>query len=269
MKLTITAWSFTELTLREAWGVTQAIGLGAMDLGLLHRPALDRAAILADPQAAAAKVRDIGISVSNLYWLFGASPFDRAVSDPAALDENLADFRKVVAFAAAIGAPSIFVLPGVAHAGTRLSDAFAASVRALAALKPVADEAGVLLTVEPHVGGLIACPEMAEQLVDAVPGLKLTLDYAHFVAMGYPQAEIDRLAPHAGHVHLRQARPGALQAKLGEGTLDFVAMIETLRAAGYDGYLALEYVHQAYMNTLSDDVLTETVSLKRLIEPAL
>ncbi len=269
MKLTITSWSFNALTLGEAWGVARAIGIGAMDLGLLHRPALDRAAVLADPAGTASKVRDLGINASNVYWLFGASPLERAVSDPAALAGNTADFRKVAAFAAAVGAPSIFVLPGVAHAGTPLDEAFAASVRALTALKSVADDAGVLLTVEPHVGGLIASPEMAERLVEAVPGLKLTLDYAHFVAMGYPQAAIDRLAPHAGHVHLRQARPGALQAKLGEGTLDFIAMVETLRAARYGGWLALEYVHQPYMGTLHDDVLTETVELKRLVEPAL
>ena len=269
MKLTITSWSFNELTLAEAWGVAQAIGFGAMDLGLLHRPALDRAAVLRDPAGAADAIRDIGVEVSNVYWLFGESPADRALSDPAALDANLADFPKVAAFAAAVGAPSIFVLPGVAHPGRAAADTFAASVRALAALQPVAADAGVTLTVEPHVGGILSSPDATLRLVEAVPGLKLTLDYAHFAAMGYPQAEIDPLAPHAAHVHLRQARPGALQAKLGEGTLDFVAMVETLRAAGYDGYLSLEYVHQAYMSTLSDDVLTETMQQKRLVEPAL
>jgi sugar phosphate isomerase/epimerase len=82
--------------------------------------------------------------------------------------------------------------------------------------------------------------------------------------MGFPQGEIDVLAPHAAHVHLRQARPGALQAKWGEGTLDFGAIIETLREAGYDGFLSIEYVHQAYMNTLSDDVLTETIRMRDL-----
>jgi sugar phosphate isomerase/epimerase len=80
--------------------------------------------------------------------------------------------------------------------------------------------------------------------------------------MGFTQGAIDPLAAHAGHVHLRQARPGALQAKWAEGVLDFPAMIGTLRDAGYDGWLAVEYVHQAYMNTLSDDVLTETVRMR-------
>ena len=55
---------------------------------------------------------------------------------------------------------------------------------------------------------------------------------------------------------------GALQAKFAQGTLNFPAMFGTLRAAGYDGYLALEAVHQDYMNTLTEDVLTETVALR-------
>jgi sugar phosphate isomerase/epimerase len=96
--------------------------------------------------------------------------------------------------------------------------------------------------------------------------LKLTLDYAHFACMGFPQTEIDPLARHAAHVHMRQARPGALQAKLAEGTLDFVAMVETLRSVDFEGFLSIEYVHQNYMNTLFDDVLTETIQMRNLLQ---
>ena len=55
---------------------------------------------------------------------------------------------------------------------------------------------------------------------------------------------------------------GVLQAKFGQGTLNFPAMFATLRAAGYQGWLALEAVHQDYMDTLGDDVITETVALR-------
>ncbi|MEO1105445.1 MAG: sugar phosphate isomerase/epimerase family protein, partial [Pseudomonadota bacterium] len=224
---------------------------------------------LADPSTAAGALLATGIKPSNLYWLFGESPFVRPLTDHAALASNAADFEKVAAFAKAIGATTIFVLPGVAHPRQKPKDLIATSAEALDALVPIAQAHGVTLTIEPHVGGILTSPEATLALLDAVPGLKLTLDYAHFVAMGYPQAAIDPLAPHAAHVHLRQARPGALQSKLAQGTLDFVAMIETLRAASYDGYLAVEVVHQDYMNTLFDDVLTETIQLKTLISPSL
>ena len=73
---------------------------------------------------------------------------------------------------------------------------------------------------------------------------------------------MDPLAKHAVHVHLRQAKMGALQTKFTHGTLNFPAMFATLRAAGYTGWLALENVHQDYMNTLTEDVLTETITMR-------
>jgi sugar phosphate isomerase/epimerase len=55
-----------------------------------------------------------------------------------------------------------------------------------------------------------------------------------------------------------------LQAPLEQGTINFPALFATLSAAGYDGYLAAEYVHQAYFDTMHEDVLTETVRMRDL-----
>jgi sugar phosphate isomerase/epimerase len=262
MRLSVTSWSFPALALDEAWAVAQALGFGAMDVGLLHGPSLDRDAILGDPDSAAAGLRARGIHAANLYWLFGAGIADNAVSDPGAASRNRADFVRVARFARSAGIPSIFVLPGVVTPGTGRTEALRRSADSLAGLLDVATEAGVTLTVEPHVGGVLSSPAETLDLLGRVPGLRLALDYAHFVCAGFRQDEIDPLLPHAGHIHLRQARPGALQAKWGQGTIDFPALFEALRAIRYDGYVAVEYVHQDYMGTLYDDVLTETVRMR-------
>ena len=265
MQISTTSWSFTACSLQEAWDIVCALGIKHMDLGLLHAPALDRAAILDNPEKAAQVIRDFGIHVSNLYWLFGDTPHDRPVSMPEVHAANMTDFKQVLAFAKALDCPSLFLLPGVQrphHSKKRLLDSSAAALRDMVALTEAQD---MVLTIEPHVGGLLDSPDVVLQFLNTVPGLKLTLDYAHFVCMGYTQTQIDVLAPHAAHVHMRQARPGALQAKWGEGTLDFGMMIETLRETGYDGFLSLEYVHQDYMGTLYDDVLTETIRMRDLI----
>ena len=102
---------------------------------------------------------------------------------------------------------------------------------------------------------------MVERLIEQT-GIGLALDYSHFACLGYRQEEIDPLARHAVHVHLRQAKMGHLQAKFHEGTLNFPAMFGTLRDAGYAGWMALEAVHQDYMNTLFDDVVSETVKMR-------
>jgi sugar phosphate isomerase/epimerase len=261
MQLSVTSWSFPACTLDESWAIAQALGFKALDVGLFYGPALDKAQVLADPDGAAKDLTARGIKAANLYWLFGSGLADRALTDPAARQSNIVDFTSVCTFAQKAGIPSVFVLPGVADGGPK-EQAIRESSVSLSAMLPIATDHGVTLTVEPHVGGLLASPTETLQLLDQAPGVKLALDYAHFACMGYRQTEIDPLARHAGHVHLRQARPGALQAKWGEGTLDFAAMIATLRAVSYDGWLAVEYVHQAYMNTLFDDVLTETIRMR-------
>ena len=57
-------------------------------------------------------------------------------------------------------------------------------------------------------------------------------------------------------------RDRMLQTKGGEGVINMEAQFAALRDAGYDGALALEFVHQDYMATLYDDVLTETVAMR-------
>jgi sugar phosphate isomerase/epimerase len=264
MRLSVTSWSFPACTLPEAAAIARALGIGHIDIGLLHGPALDRAAVLSDPLGTAAAVAAQGVQAANLYWLFGATPHQHPLSDTASLERNLAELDCVCRFAAALSIPTVFVLPGMARPATSHTSLMAQTATSLRAMLPVAAAHGVTLTIEPHVGGIVTSPAQTLALLEAVPGLSLTLDHAHFTCMGYSQDQIDVLARHAAHVHLRQARPGALQAKWGEGTLDFAAMFEMFREIGYQGFLSIEYVHQSYMNTLFDDVLTETIRMRDL-----
>src|SRR6185437_10520043 len=148
--------------------------------------------------------------------------------------------------------------------GQGRKEALAETVESLKPLVEAAGVAGITLCLEPHVHSYLETPTLAAEMCERAKGAKLALDYAHFAVSGYRQEEIDALIPHAGHVHLRQARPGALQTKLEAGTLNFPALFSTLRDAGFGGYLACEYVHQGYFDTLHDDVLTETIKMRDL-----
>jgi sugar phosphate isomerase/epimerase len=186
---------------------------------------------------------------------------------------NLLEFRRwpfrslkqAGRFCKRAGIGVIFVLPGVVNPGQGRREALAQSAASLKRLLPIAADAGVTLTVEPHVHSYLESPALTLELIDKVPGLKLALDYGHFVCLGYRQDEIDVLALHAGHVHLRQAKMGELQAKLSKGTINIPAELATLRNAGFDGYVALEYTHQDYMDSLFDDILTETIQLRDVV----
>lgn len=265
MQLSLTSWSLRACSVSEAAAIARTLGFAGLDLGYFYGPALPKTKLLADPEATAHEVRALGIAVPCFYHLFGDTLTDRNLADPAALDANVEDFVKVARFCAAAGIPTVFVLPGVCNRGQGRVQALAQSATALAALMPVARAHGLTLTIEPHVHSYLESPALTEALIAQVPGLRLTLDYAHFACLGYRQEEIDPLARHAAHVHLRQARPGVLQTKIAEGTLNFPAMLAVLRDAGFDGYLAVEWVHQDYMNTVHDDVLTETIAARDIV----
>ena len=265
MKLSATSWSFPYCTLKEVTGILKALDIDAVDLGFFYAANIGKDKLLASPKKLAGELKKYEFAFANLYYLFGETLAERNLASSARQKENLSDFKKAMIFCRAAAIPSIMLLPGVINKRQGRKEALAQTAKNLTALMPIAQAAGVTLTIEPHVHSYLESPSLVLELLERVPNLKLTLDYAHFVCLGYRQEEIDVLAPYAAHVHLRQARAGVLQAKLDEGTLNFPALIATLRESGYNGYLSLEVVHQNYMNTLHDDVLTETIRMRDLI----
>lgn len=264
-KLSLTSWSLPACSLAEAAGIARVLGIDALDVGYFFGPALDKARLLTEPERVADEARDLGIDMPCLYHLFGTTLGDRNLADPTTIDDNAADLKQAVRFCERAGIGVIFVLPGICNPGQGRAEALAQSAESLKRLVPIAAEAGVTLTIEAHVHSFLETPSLVLELLDKVPGLKLTLDYGHFVCLGYRQEEIDVLAPHAAHTHLRQTKAGELQTKLDKGTINMGAQLATLKAAGYDGYLALEYTHQDYMDSLYDDILTETIRLRDVV----
>jgi len=261
MRLSVTSWSFPACTLDEVAGIAKAIGIEAIDVGLFYRSALDRTEILESPDGTIAQLRDLGVRIANYYHLFGDGLAGRNLALPGTLDANLDDLEKVLSFADKAGIASVFILPGIVNPGQSREDAARVSAESIKAMVALSKDFKARLCIESHVHSWAESPDLIRRLVDQT-GIGLALDYAHFACLGYRQEEIDPLAPHAVHVHLRQARMGVLQAKFAQGTLNFPAMFGTLREAGYAGALAIEYVHQDYMNTLNEDVLSETIAMR-------
>lgn len=261
MQLSLTSWSLPACTLQEAADISKALGIGALDVGLFYRSALDKDEILSDPAAAAQRLASLGVRIPNYYHLFGEGLGGRNLALPGTIDANAHDLEQVLTFADAANIATVFILPGVVNAGQSRDEAVAVSIDSLRALLVVAGDFRATICIEPHVHSFAESPSIVQRLIDET-GIKLALDYSHFACLGYRQEEVDPLAAHAVHVHLRQARMGALQEKFGQGTLNFPAMFGTLRDAGYAGALAIENVHQDYMNTLFDDVLTETITMR-------
>ena len=261
MYLSLTAWSFPHLKLEEVAGVARAIGIGSLDVSTSYKPGLNKAELLSEPRASAARVRALGMPVSNYYHHFGTGLVERNPALAGTIDANARDLEQVLTFADAAGIPTVFFLPGIINPGQSRQQALDAAVDSIRALQEVEKQFTARLCIEPIVRSFAETPEIVLQMVERT-GIRLALDYSHFICLGYTQDQLEPLLPYAVHVHLRQARMGHLQAKFTKGTINFPALFAGLRDVGYDGALAIEFVHQDFMNAFADDVMSETVQMR-------
>lgn len=121
--------------------------------------------------------------------------------------------------------------------------------------------------VETVPGSVAGSVERARALVEAVPGLRLTVDTGHVATWG--EDPIDLLG-WAAHVQLRQAAHGRPQLHPDEdGDVDFDAVVRALRRVGYEGLLSVEYFDLPSYGWPLADPVGHAVALARCVRPLL
>ena len=270
MRFTCTSWSWPLLSFEDVIRVMRVLGFSAIDVGafagFVH---FEPAELAGDPRGAAARMADIArrhdVVFPDLFVAFGPTLSVNALNAPELdiRDDNAATFRRIVEFCAEAGIPGITLCPGVQHAGVSRAAALDLATQELGRLFELGRAAGLRVSFEPHLESITESPEEALSVVKNVPGLTLTLDYSHFIAQGYAAEAVEPLLPYAGHVHLRQAKPGTLQARDDDGAIDFDAVLGRLAAHGYTRWIAFEYEWNEWHGNNRVDVLSETLALKR------
>jgi sugar phosphate isomerase/epimerase len=256
------SWSFPHLDLPAACRHAASLGYDALDLGSgdLGAPAgLDVPTVLADdtfPERARRAAADAGIVYTDY---FVGLPHPVNDPDPGHAVENAAAFRALVPRLDAAGVPGVTFSPGF-YAGRSWEDALAAAAASLHEMVAIAGP-DLRVSIEPHVESVTDTPERARDLIAIVPGLTLTLDYSHFVVAGYDEATIEPLTRHAGHVHIRQARPGELATEVARGTIDVRRLIGRLLAEDYGGAIAIEYVSHPWHGQDRIDAVAENAAM--------
>ena len=280
IELTCTSFSFPLLSFEKSLQMISLLEIPKFDVGA-HEGAshVQPSEVETDPDGVADRIRRAadaaGLRPSDFFATFGHGFRDRPVNTPdgATRAANLRRFRALVRCAgrepSGCGAGGITLLPGVVWDDLGHERSFELAVAGLGELLPIAQDAGLRLSVEAHLESVAESPELAARLVESVPGLKLTLDYSHFVAGGHPAESVDRLLAHAGHFHARQAADGRLQASSKDGSLRFEEIVGRLRASGYQGDLCLEYTWQDWRGCWHQDVVSESIVLRDLLRRVL
>lgn len=161
-----------------------------------------------------------------------------ALPDGPARDQQVAQVKAWVDHAAVLGAPHIRVFAGEPK-GLDKAAGKRQCVRALEECGEYAGTKGIWLGLENH-GGIVSEVTDLLDIVQAVksPWVGVNLDTGNFFTDADPYAEMARLAPYAVNVQLKVAISRRGQPKQ---PTELAKVIEILRQANYQGYVALEY----------------------------
>ena len=171
----------------------------------------------------------------------------RSIVDPAEHEDMLQAVRDTLAEAQRVGSPPLIVASGFRVEGMSEEDHFANAVAVLKRAAALAEEAGVVLVLEPLNMQLFATmylvsTPLALDIIEAVdsPNLKLLYDVHHSAVMGEDPKQVL-----AGRVHLVAhvqvaGTPGRNEP--GTGNLDWKQIMSDLDELGYRGPIGLEYM---------------------------
>ena len=112
-------------------------------------------------------------------------------------------------------------------------------------------------------------PEKLLELVALTPGLKLTVDYCHFVYQGMPESRIEPLLDHIGHFQCRGATKKRMQVRFQENTIDYRRIIDRLKELDYAGYFSIEYVWADIWDCNRTENTMETIQFRDFARAAI
>jgi len=273
MKFACADFTFPLLEHEKVLKLIAALDFDGVDIGLFEGrshlwPSKEFRNVSKSARELKKKLHGCGLSCADVFLQMAPSFIPYAVNHPEVSRRRKARdwFLKTLEYAEGTGAKHVTTLPGVRFE-TRISriegtDSWRRSCEELAWRVERAKANRNTFSIEAHVGSIVPEPKSALRLVQAVPGLTLTLDYTHFTRAGLPDTAAEALIPYATHFHARGARKGRLQAAFPKNTIDYGRVVRTMRKTGYKGYIGVEYVWVDWEHCNEVDNLSETIRMR-------
>ena len=262
-------FAFPLLSHEHSLDVSAMLGFKGVDIGLFEgRSHLWPSREFRSPRASARrlgrKLAARGLQAADVFLQMAPDFEAYAVNQPDARRRRKARdyFERTLDYADALGSRHVTGLPGVAFSGESRASSLARAADELGWRVARGREAGIVFGTEAHVGSIAPTTREAGELVRRVPGLTLTLDYTHFTRMGVPDRKIEPLVRHASHFHARGACKGRLQCNFTQNTIDYARVLAAMKAAGYKGWIGVEYVWIDWEHCNESDNISETIQLR-------
>ena len=247
LKLACSDFTYPDLPHDQALRLISMLGIRGVDIGLFEdrshlRPSSEFGNVRRSARRLKKRLDDCGLVAADIFLQLALDYESHAVNHPQPRRRAQAReaFLKALDYTAECRGRHLTALPGAHFAEESRRDSLARAADELAWRVERAKEQGITFAIEPHIGSFADTPKRAEKLVQDVPGLTLTLDYAHMYPRGYPVAQIERLIQHSSHFHARGvSRRGS--CGLEENTLDWKRVFRVMDETGYRGWIELEY----------------------------
>jgi sugar phosphate isomerase/epimerase len=277
MRLTVSSYSFEAIPLDGTLAVAHAMGFKGVDIAGFHkrgRASLEPDEVGANPEKFADDLKRMldkyELEAVEYFPQFATTFEERALTlDRSAIEQNFKSMEGIARFCQLVGFRGITVLPGVDQADRALDQNLEVSAKNLSRYAEICGNHGIALGFEAHMGSVADTPERALQILERAPNVNVTLDCSHFVLQYISMERIYKLIPRTGQVHIRPARPGTLQTRYSENAIDFVELINRLKAVDYQGSFSVEFVYADWFGINNVDTLTETMLVKEALEPYL
>lgn len=173
--------------------------------------------------------------------------------EAAAARRAAVDFVKgCTDLAVEVGAPVVHVLSGEAPKGIPQALAWQWFADAIAETAAYASERGVRLGIEAIAGQLFHAIDDFRRLAADLPGTPVFVNFdpSHLIVQGEdPIRMVSERGDQIAHVHAKDGTgrfPDFAFPPLGQGGIDFAALVGALGKAGYDGVISVEYEAQVF-----------------------
>jgi hexulose-6-phosphate isomerase len=198
-----------------------------------------------------AALKETGLEVPSVcndrHWKVPLSSPDAAVRAAGleALEHTLRD-------AAAYGADSILLVPGVVNQGTTYDECWQRSIAGIRQALPLAEELGVTISIENVWNNFITTEDEAVRYLDEInnPRVRWHFDCGNIIRYGDPMVWIQTLGHRIKRVHIKEfsrdraMRSGDVRKGFGvallEGANNWAGIMQALDGIGYRGYLITE-----------------------------
>lgn len=259
-------WAFNDLTLPEALGTIARMGFRYVDIGSGANFNAARAA--ERPQAVASDIKDdlamFNLQLADLYLMLPRISLDSEDKRQA----EISLFKALMPFARVLGTPGITLSPGLAHPAEDV-EAQDRTIAALREMVKMGQDAGLRVSIEPHLDSMAPTPEAALKLMKDVPGLEITLDWAHMICQGARDKDVLALLPYVRHAQVRQAARRKLQTPFSKGSLNVDEVLAALADVNYEGVICVEYMKTVGWHGMAEvDSINESARLRDALRDA-